>query len=319
MQQKFWRRTIGTAAASCIATAAVGLAVASGSAAGAASATPTQSLAATISGNNVSLSWTAGWGASYVIARDDGSADGASWVGTAYSGASSFVDSNVPAGRHIYTIEGYYDATAPGESYPRQDCTDIGSDGIGSLLRYESFLQCTGVSNSVTTVVTTTPVAPSPTPAPIKPPVAVDLAKGRPAAQSSDYTSAYTAAKAVDGNTSGLVTNHSVSITRTSSQPWWQVDLQGSHAISKVTLFNRDGSNHKALSNYRVLISDRPFNHKLSLAQQASQPGVWASPVQAAVPDPSSTVSIAAGVTGRYVMVALQGFNPLQLAEVIVQ
>ena len=75
----------------------------------------------------------------------------------------------------------------------------------------------------------TTATAPPPPPPPPPPPT-TDLALGKPATSSSNFGSAYTPAKAVDGS----------STTRWSSNftngQWWQVDLGSSQQVSKVEL-----------------------------------------------------------------------------------
>src|SRR6185369_12942796 len=68
------------------------------------------------------------------------------------------------------------------------------------------------------------------------PPEATNVAAGKPATQSSTFTSA---ALAVDGNTNGDFAAGSVTHTHSDPAPWWEVDLGAQYAVSQVKLFNR--------------------------------------------------------------------------------
>jgi hypothetical protein len=62
-----------------------------------------------------------------------------------------------------------------------------------------------------------------------------------------------------------------------------------------------------------VFVSDTPFDHSLTPAQQAAQPGMWSSHQTTTMGRPTR---LPASTTGRYVMVQLAGTNYLALAEV---
>ncbi|NRA95455.1 MAG: DUF1553 domain-containing protein [Planctomycetes bacterium] len=65
-----------------------------------------------------------------------------------------------------------------------------------------------------------------------------NVAKGKPARQSSvGYNGP--ARLAVDGNTSGLYTDGSVTHTATEADPWWEVDLGVVKQVDRVVLWNR--------------------------------------------------------------------------------
>ncbi|MAG55430.1 MAG: hypothetical protein CMJ83_03985 [Planctomycetes bacterium] len=87
-----------------------------------------------------------------------------------------------------------------------------------------------------------------------------NVARGRPARQSStDY--AGPAKYAVDGNTSGVYEQKSVTHTRTERDPWWEVDLGDLHSITDVTLWNRtDGDLETRLERCVVKVLDGERN-----------------------------------------------------------
>ncbi len=130
---------------------------------------------------------------------------------------------------------------------------------------------------------------------------APNLALGKPASQSSMYTGGGgEAARAVDGNTHGNWNGGSVTHTDNQLQPWWQVDLQGSHALSTVGLFNRTDCCSDRLQNFRVRVSDDGVN--------------WQDYPFAGVAPAQSTFAI--NRSARYVRVQLDGSGVLSLAEV---
>jgi PA14 domain/F5/8 type C domain len=141
----------------------------------------------------------------------------------------------------------------------------------------------------------------------------VNLALGRPATQSSNFTGATTAGRAVDGNTNGNVAANSVSITAGfEHQPWWQVDLGRVQQIETVKLWNRTDCCGQRLSNFYVLVSNNPFS-STDLLTTINQAGV--SSYYTA--DPVGTAKeIGVYRNGMYVRVQLAGDDYLQLAEV---
>jgi NPCBM/NEW2 domain/PA14 domain/Domain of unknown function (DUF1929)/F5/8 type C domain len=139
-----------------------------------------------------------------------------------------------------------------------------------------------------------------------------NLALKKATAQSStDYGGL--SSRAVDGNTSGLWGNQSVTHTANENQPWWQVDLGASSTITQVNVFNRTDCCGTRMSDWYLLVSNDPING--TLAQALSNGNI--SSYHYTVPAGSPTkVPVRAGQTGRYVRVWLNATNFLQLAEV---
>jgi hypothetical protein len=133
-----------------------------------------------------------------------------------------------------------------------------------------------------------------------------NVALGKPATQSSDYSSKYPAGNAVDGSTSNFAD------TQDSAQPWWQVDTGQSYPIDQIALYNRSDCCADRLADYYIFVSDQRFT-STSVSDTLAQPGVWSAheTTQAGRP----TV-IDVGRTGRYVRIQLAGSNQLALDEV---
>ena len=141
-----------------------------------------------------------------------------------------------------------------------------------------------------------------------------NIALGKPATQSStDYGG--TPDKAVDGNTDGTYGGNSLSHTAFEANPWWQVDLGGSHQIESIDVWNRTDCCTDRLKDYYVLVSDEPFA-STSLQDALAQPGVWSVHETGQAGRPTS---IAVGHGGRYVRVQLAGSNWLHMSEVQVR
>src|SRR5579871_1091666 len=140
-----------------------------------------------------------------------------------------------------------------------------------------------------------------------------NLALGRPATQSSTYPGAPAAQAAVDGNTDGNYFDGSVTATNPDTNPWWQVDLGASSAITSIVVFNRTDCCGSRLSDYWVFVSDSPFLASDTAATLQSRPFTFASH-QTSAPSPSTTIP--AVTQGRYVRVQLTSPNYLSLAEV---
>jgi putative heme-binding domain-containing protein len=66
------------------------------------------------------------------------------------------------------------------------------------------------------------------------------------------------ASRAIDGNTSGAYNDNGQTHTRENiADPWWEVDLGGEHAISRVVIWNRtDGDLGKRLDGFTLQILD---------------------------------------------------------------
>jgi hypothetical protein len=149
-----------------------------------------------------------------------------------------------------------------------------------------------------------------------------NLALGKLATQSSTFhpTPNAVASRAVDGNTDGNFYNGSVTATDAEQNPWWQVDLGSSAAVSSIVIWNRTDCCGSRLSNYWVFVSDTPFGPFDTPSTLQNRAGTFGSH-QTAAPNPSTT--IAAGAQGRYVRVQITATNQingpdgiLSLAEV---
>ncbi len=82
------------------------------------------------------------------------------------------------------------------------------------------------------------------------------------------------AERAIDGNTSGIWGNASVTHTYTETNPWWEVDLGDARAVSRVVIWNRtDGNLQPRLNGFvvRVLDEDRQpvWTHRAGDAPQS--------------------------------------------------
>jgi alpha-L-fucosidase len=120
--------------------------------------------------------------------------------------------------------------------------------------------------------------------------------------------------RAIDGNTSGDFTSNSVSHTGSGQYSWWDADLGAAAKVNSVQVYNRSSFGER-LSDYWVMVSDRPFTTGLSPTAQAAQSWVWSSrqTTQAGTP---TTIAIPGGKIGRYVRVQLAGTGYLALSEV---
>jgi hypothetical protein len=142
-----------------------------------------------------------------------------------------------------------------------------------------------------------------------------NVALGRAASQSSTfpgYASAG-AASAVDGNPDGNFADGSVTATNLDPNPWWQVDLGTSRAVSSIVIFNRTDCCGSRLGDYWVFVSDTPFLATDTPTTLLNRAGTFASHQTTA---PNSSTIIAAAAQGRYVRVQLSSAGYLSLAEV---
>ncbi len=129
-----------------------------------------------------------------------------------------------------------------------------------------------------------------------------NVALGRTTSQSSTAYSGISS-RAVDGNTSGVWRNSSVTHTATTNQPWWKVDLDATTSIDKVIIYNRtDNCCVSRLSNFYV--------------EALSETGaVVGSLLVSNPPTPSLTIN-GNGINAKSIRIRLAGTNPLSLAEV---
>ena len=139
----------------------------------------------------------------------------------------------------------------------------------------------------------------------------VNLAVSGTASQSSTGFGGI-ASRANDGNTSGVYGDRSVSHTRNTFQPWWQVDLGAVESISTINLFNRTDCCIARGSDSHVFVSDTPFAGDTVAAARA-QSGVLDVFVSGRMGRPTE---VDINRTGRYVRVQLSGTNYLQISEV---
>ena len=73
------------------------------------------------------------------------------------------------------------------------------------------------------------------------------------------------AERAIDGNTDGTFGNSSVTLTRNSVNPWWQVDLGAEYNIGRINIFGRsDSCCANRLSDYTVYVIDSDGNTTFS-------------------------------------------------------
>ncbi|MCB2185313.1 MAG: discoidin domain-containing protein [Deltaproteobacteria bacterium] len=140
-----------------------------------------------------------------------------------------------------------------------------------------------------------------------------NLALNKTATQISTFGSVpKIAGLAVDGDTNGIFSTGTSSCTGGDPQPWWQVDLGSSAAISHIDLWNRTDAVPERLSNYYVMVSDTPFGNA-TLTQALAIPGVWSKFNAATAGSPTA---VAVNRSGRYVRVQLTQTTYLTLAEV---
>ncbi len=138
-----------------------------------------------------------------------------------------------------------------------------------------------------------------------------NLAQGRSATQSSTSNGG-AASRAVDGNTSGVYSQNSVTHTNNNSRAWWQVDLGSPRTIETIQLFNRTDCCSNRLSNFYVFVSStdmtgRSYN---SLVADSAVKKYWVSG------QAPPSLMLNAATSGRYVRVQLSERNYLSLAEV---
>jgi hypothetical protein len=140
-----------------------------------------------------------------------------------------------------------------------------------------------------------------------------NYALGKPTTQS---TTAFggDSSRAVDGNTSGVWANNSVTHTDLQSHSWWQVDLLQARFIDTINVFGRtDPCCTSRLANYWVLASPSPFA-STDLSTTLADPKVTKRYVLGGSQLPAQSITV--GVVARYVRVQLSGEDYLSLAEV---
>jgi RHS repeat-associated protein len=141
-----------------------------------------------------------------------------------------------------------------------------------------------------------------------------NLALGKVATQSSIENNGLPSL-AVDGNADGdWWVSYSVTHTSYETQPWWQVDLAQTTALSQVTVWNRTDCCSDRTENFYVLASTTDMTDQ-TLTQLLADSSVTAVLVPTFGGSPSVTVQLN-NAEARYVRVQLAGSNWLHLAEV---
>ncbi|MFC6356865.1 alpha-L-fucosidase [Luethyella okanaganae] len=140
------------------------------------------------------------------------------------------------------------------------------------------------------------------------------LSSNRPAVQSSTYDGpAYGAAKAVDGDTSGLISN----VAATSSDEgaaWWEVDLEGANALTVAKIWNRVDCCQSRLKNVKLVVSTEPFPARALTTDELASPAYGVTHVTEQVGRPTT---IPLDAPGRYVRIQVDDPDvPLALSEV---
>jgi hypothetical protein len=139
-----------------------------------------------------------------------------------------------------------------------------------------------------------------------------NLATGKAATQSSTHAGA-SADLAIDGDPNPEFKFGTITHTTLEANPWWQVDLGSSAAISSIVIYNRLDCCSERLSDYWVFVSDTPFTTTDTAASLQSRAGTFSSH-QVSAPYPS--IAIPVNARGRFVRVQLSGSGYLSLAEV---
>ena len=144
-----------------------------------------------------------------------------------------------------------------------------------------------------------------------------NIALGKPATQSTTANSA-PASRAVDGNTDGAWGSGSVTHTNEpSNEAWWQVDLEATHPLDAIEIWNRTDCCSNRLSDYWVMVSESPITAD-SLDEARTAAGVTAIHQEEVAGSPT-TIRLD-DLPGRYVRIQLESAtNPLSLAEVQVR
>ena len=120
--------------------------------------------------------------------------------------------------------------------------------------------------------------------------------------QSSTFAGA-DAPRAVDGNTSGLWSDGSLTHTNGEVRPWWRVDLLGRRRVEKVDIWNRTDCCGERLTDFSIETSLNGTNWS-EARTITGQAGVLTS------------VTFAPPLEARHLRVQLKGTGYLALAEV---
>jgi hypothetical protein len=108
------------------------------------------------------------------------------------------------------------------------------TEAAGATLGSESTPPPTPPTKPTMPTLPTKPTMPTPPPKPTMTPTSGNLALHKSATQSSTYSPEYGAGVCVDGNRTGGWCH-----TNSEANPWWQVDLGGNYALSRIVVYNR--------------------------------------------------------------------------------
>ncbi len=143
-----------------------------------------------------------------------------------------------------------------------------------------------------------------------------ELVNVAPEGAASQSTTRYrgVASRAIDGNTSGVWRQRSVTHTNpTDSLPWWGLELAESTSIDNIVLWNRTNCCSDRLADFSVFLSDAPFDSEATIAELLADPAVWSFSFDGAA---GETVDIPVGATGQYLRIQKPAGTALSLAEV---
>ncbi len=127
---------------------------------------------------------------------------------------------------------------------------------------------------------------------------------------SSQYQSQYPSWKGFDGDSSS---NAQIVHTKLENEPWWQVDLGRSRALTGLKIFNRTDSYSSRLRSAWIFASDRPFE-STTVAGTRAQAGVTAIQLPSSV---GATPSVTLNRTARYIRVQLPRNDYLHFRELV--
>ena len=123
---------------------------------------------------------------------------------------------------------------------------------------------------------------------------------------------AFTASRAIDGNTDGDLWDLSASATNNESQPWWQVDLASSQSIGSIEVWPRTDCCTEHTANFYVFVSHSAFtsNDPNVIRNQSGVSSYFVTGYT------SAATVITINRSGRYVRVARTDSQYLVLGEV---
>lgn len=137
---------------------------------------------------------------------------------------------------------------------------------------------------------------------PLPTPVVTNIGLIGTASQSST-ANGRTAARAIDGNTNGMLNNSSITQTNNSNQPWWEVRLSEVSTVENIIVHNlTDSCCASRLSNFTVSFRDDNGETVFSKVINST-------------PDPARFINLGS-VTGRTLRIQLNGSDVLSLAEI---